>query len=237
MHIKFLPFYIEETCTSYSLFHNHGQDCNKLLFLCILTVKRSCRILLGRVYALQPIFSSFKLRRVKDRNSIGCNVLSSSFFGKVVIYGGLFLMLAVGLQKLQPCHCSGCNTCPRHLLHRCVALMDVNLLHISPYLLQLLHYMKEFTQQRRRNMRVNACEKCCLFAKVTQSHPNFLKKRRICYIFPKVTPISIWPKNDRIITNTYLFYSFIKYSVPFHKNRSTKPFSAKVTAAENPKHE
>ena len=149
--IKFLPFSIEETCTSYSLFHNHGQDCNKLLFLCILTVKRSCRILLRRVYALQPIFSSFKLRRVKDRNSIGCNVLSSSFFGKVVIYGGLFLMLVVGLQKLQPCHCSFCNTCPRRLLHRCVALMDVNLLHMSPYLLQLLHYMKEFTQQRRKN--------------------------------------------------------------------------------------
>lgn len=151
MHIKFLPFYIKETCTSYSLFHNHGQDCNKLLFLCILTVKRSCRILLRRVYALQPIFSSFKLRRVKDRNSIGCNVLSSSFFGKVVIYGGLFLMLVVGLQKLQPCHCSFCNTCPRRLLHRCVALMDVNLLHMSPYLLQLLHYMKKFTQQRRQN--------------------------------------------------------------------------------------
>ena len=148
---KFLPFYIEETCTSYSLFHNHGQDCNKLLFLCILTVKRSCRILLRRVYALQPIFSSFKLRRVKDRNSIGCNVLSSSFFGKVVIYGGLFLMLTVGLQKLQPCHCSFCDTYSRRLLHRCVALMDVNLLHMSPYLLQLLHYMKEFTQQHRQN--------------------------------------------------------------------------------------
>ena len=38
---------------------------------------------------------------------------------------------------------------------------------------------------------VNACEKCRLFAKVTQNHPNFLKKRRICYILPKVTPISI----------------------------------------------
>ena len=119
--------------------------------MCILTVKRSCRILLGRVYALQPIFSSFKLRRVKDRNSIGCNVLSSSFFGKVVIYGGLFLMLAVGLQKLQPCHCSFCNTYSRCLLHRCVATIDGNLCHISPRLLQLLHYMKEFIQQRRQN--------------------------------------------------------------------------------------
>lgn len=87
------------------------------------------------------------------------------------------------------------------------------------------------------DVRVNVCEKCRLFAKVTQNHPNFLKKRRICYILPKVTPIFILPKNDQIITNIHLFYSFIKYSVPLHKNRSTKPFSAKVTAAENPKHE
>ena len=194
-----------------------------------------------RVYALQPIFSSFKLRRVKDRNSIGCNVLSSSFFGKVVIYGGLFLMLAVGLQKLQPCHCSFCNTCPRRLLHRCVALMDVNLLHMSLHLLQLLHYMKEFTQQRRQNTVVicasTLARNTAFTQKLHKTTPMSLKKRRICYILPKVTPISIIPKNDQIITNTYLFYSFIKYSVPLRKNRSTKPFSAKVTAAENPKHE
>lgn len=37
------------------------------------------------------------------------------------------------------------------LLHSCVALMDVNLLYMSPYLLQLHHYMKEFTQQHRQN--------------------------------------------------------------------------------------
>ena len=215
---KFLLFYIEENCTSYSLFHNYGQDCNKLLFLCILTVKRSCRILLRRVYALQPIFSSFKLRRVKDRNSIGCNVLSSSFFGKVVIYGGLFLMLAVGLQKvtalslfllqyiLTPFAAPLCCANGRKF-----ALYVALSVTVAP-LYEGIH--PTTPAKYCGDMCVNACEKYRLFAKVTQNHPNFLKKRRICYILPKVTPISTIPKNDRIITNTYLFYSFIKYSVP-----------------------
>lgn len=84
--------------------------------------------------------------------------------------------------------------------------------------------MKEFTQQRRQNIVV-------ICASTLARNTAFSQKLH------KATPISILPKNDQIITNIYLFYSFIKYSVPLHKNRSTKPFSAKVTAAENPKHE
>lgn len=93
-----------------------------------------------------------------------------------------FLCLRLGCKKLQPCHCSFCDTYSRRLLHRCVALMDVNLLHMSPYLLQLLHYMKEFTQQRRQNTVVicasTLARNTAFSQKLHKTTPISLKKER-----------------------------------------------------------